>query len=313
MVPCPLASDAVLLFDTSKVPDGEYQLRVAATDVAGNRAVSPPSSIRVANHATPNGSTPSRRARLTATFGPRGSARSARHATVGFGGIRVVSGLLDGRCGSTDRVGDSRRPRPPAGHRNRPASGRYGPDRAGREVPVPGAWQSVQESAVRVPRVLIRRAARGSGRSDTRRSRGSATPAWLHDASRRAVGSDSRVACSGVLATAFRWRSTQSTARHDVVSRSRSSRPTRRDASASDTASCGRSRRSRTASGASRRRSRDIRTPRRVPGRHRADRAVRSAHVDGDALGDARHVRAGSPGGGSAPGSGSSRATPLKR
>lgn len=52
-VPCPLSHDGTFAFDTTNVPNGTYQLGLAVTDYAGNRATSAPPGQLVIDHPQP--------------------------------------------------------------------------------------------------------------------------------------------------------------------------------------------------------------------------------------------------------------------
>jgi hypothetical protein len=101
-IPCPNATTVTFAFDTGSVANGAHRVQVAAIDAAGNRTLSAPAAVRIANGGAPNGLRASRAAKLVASFaGRQGRGTPADvGAAVAFGGTRAVRGRLtdaDGR------------------------------------------------------------------------------------------------------------------------------------------------------------------------------------------------------------------------
>ena len=88
-IPCPLAANGTLSFDTARLPDGEHTVQLVVSDIAGNKTSSRAVRIHTANHPTPNGANPSRDARLAAHF-----STGSRRVTLPYGKRRRVVGRL---------------------------------------------------------------------------------------------------------------------------------------------------------------------------------------------------------------------------
>jgi hypothetical protein len=94
LVPCPSSVARSFAFDTSGVSNGAHRVQIAAIDAAGNRTLSVPVDVRIANGATPNGAGASRGARLVARFESTGRRAGRDRARVRFGGTRAILGRL---------------------------------------------------------------------------------------------------------------------------------------------------------------------------------------------------------------------------
>jgi hypothetical protein len=91
-VPCPLAVDSTLAFDTATLPNGAHKIQVALIDAAGNRSLTDPVAVETRNGGRPNGVGASRSASLKVGIGPSERARASR--TVSFGRRATVHGVL---------------------------------------------------------------------------------------------------------------------------------------------------------------------------------------------------------------------------
>jgi hypothetical protein len=93
--PCPLRREVSQPLDSSTFADGVHVVQVAVYDAAGNRSLSAPASVRVANSVSlvdgPNGRGATRFARLRAWFAGR-SRRTAR--TLAYGVATSIEGQL---------------------------------------------------------------------------------------------------------------------------------------------------------------------------------------------------------------------------
>lgn len=89
---CPPTQSGDIAVDTTKVPNGVHTVTLRAIDAAGNRTDVAGPQVTVANVTVgaPNGTPPSRLARLTAQFGTRG----ARSRRLGFRSRPLVNGRL---------------------------------------------------------------------------------------------------------------------------------------------------------------------------------------------------------------------------
>ena len=96
-VPCPGTAAGTIALETAGLDNGIRRAQVALVDVAGNRSLSDPVTIRVHNDKLPNGVGASRTAKLSAAFRVFGGRR--RHVrVVGHRARAVVSGrLVDGK------------------------------------------------------------------------------------------------------------------------------------------------------------------------------------------------------------------------
>jgi hypothetical protein len=73
LVPCPLANDGSIAFDTATLPDGPHSVAVALIDAAGNRTVSAAATVVFKNRRVANGANASRSAELRSWFREAGS------------------------------------------------------------------------------------------------------------------------------------------------------------------------------------------------------------------------------------------------
>jgi hypothetical protein len=92
LVPCPLASDGSISFDTATLPDGPHSVAVALIDAAGNRTVSDAETVIFKNRHIANGVNASRSAKLRTWFPVNGKSRASR--TVSFGRRARILGRL---------------------------------------------------------------------------------------------------------------------------------------------------------------------------------------------------------------------------
>jgi hypothetical protein len=97
VVPCPLSAAIDLSADTAILPNGEHEMRTFATDVAGNRGVSVPTSVMTRNGSAPNGANADPFAKLHASFATRRGEASVR--TVAYRGTAPVHGELTSAAG----------------------------------------------------------------------------------------------------------------------------------------------------------------------------------------------------------------------
>ena len=98
-VPCPLAVEKIVTFDTNQIANGPHEIAVAITDAGGNRTVSAPVNVKVHNPGAANGAHASRFARLDAWF----ETRSTRHrdsATLPYARTRAIVGTLVDEAGA---------------------------------------------------------------------------------------------------------------------------------------------------------------------------------------------------------------------
>jgi hypothetical protein len=93
LVPCPLASDGSVSFDTATLPDGPHGVAVALIDAAGNRTLSPAETVVFKNRRVPNGANATRSAELRAWF-PVGEKKARASRTVSFGQRARILGTL---------------------------------------------------------------------------------------------------------------------------------------------------------------------------------------------------------------------------
>lgn len=94
VVPCPLSVTQNFAFDSTVVPNGPHAVSVGVEDAGGNRTTTPPVRVIVANGASPNGATASRRATLKAGFRLPRRARRPMSTTVRYGRSRPIGGRL---------------------------------------------------------------------------------------------------------------------------------------------------------------------------------------------------------------------------
>jgi hypothetical protein len=129
-VPCPLAASNSYTFNTAVLPDGTHDIRLAMTDIAGNRTLSKPVTVRIRNHARANGANATRDARLRVGFDHR-----RRHTyTTRFGGRPLITGTLTRSDGTPirdavvrirSRTARANAPYRGAGHATTDAGGRF--------------------------------------------------------------------------------------------------------------------------------------------------------------------------------------------
>ena len=92
VVPCPLAADGTLVFDTAQLSNGPHRVQVALIDAAGNRTLSDPVAIESRNGGRPNGLGATRSARMRTWFQVGSRERATR--TVSFGRRSSIRGVL---------------------------------------------------------------------------------------------------------------------------------------------------------------------------------------------------------------------------
>ena len=92
--PCPRSGSGLVTLDTDELSPGSHELTIRVGDAAGNQTVVRTATISVVGRrpdGTPNGSSASRSAKLTAQFAGR---RAARVRRVGFGALPAITGRL---------------------------------------------------------------------------------------------------------------------------------------------------------------------------------------------------------------------------
>jgi hypothetical protein len=85
--------DTTIALDTARMPNGPHKIQVALIDAGGNRTLSEPATVRVANAGLPNGTGASRFARIESWFDTKGS-KHRTEAVVSYRHTRGITGRL---------------------------------------------------------------------------------------------------------------------------------------------------------------------------------------------------------------------------